>query len=123
MANIPTHLLGYIRNQVSNFLTDTCTIQSTLSSVSASGRPTNNKTEVATGVSCRVMTSTSGSRNDAELLGDRQIVGQRYSILLPYGQEIKTGYWIITGGETYNVVSIETKLTDNAFVKVLAVKP
>jgi len=123
MANINTAALAYLRNQVTNFLTDTCTIKSKSSGRSASYAPDNLYAVVASGVSCRVITGGQGSTTNAELLGERQIVGQQYEILLPYGQAVKAGYIIETGSEVYNVVTIETQLTDKAYVKVLAVKP
>jgi hypothetical protein len=122
MANIQAHVLAYIRNQVGNFLTDTCTIKSETANKTTSYSPQRQYATVANNISCRVFSASSGGSNDAELYGDRQIVGQSYDIIMAYTQEMKTGYIIETGGESYNVVSIETQLTDSANIKVRAVK-
>lgn len=123
MAKIPASTLAYMRNAAAGLFEDTCTIKARSNTKTASYIPQDDFVDVATNVPCRVMpSSNSARRNDAQQVANRQVVPHMYQISVAYDKVIEAGYQIVTGGNTYNVVSIDRFQTQSPFIVVTATK-
>lgn len=123
MATIPSNMVAYIRNQTAGLLTETCVIKRKSQVRDANGDVGSDFVAVASAVPCRVLPSRSGSTSDAELIANKQIIGDIVRIILPYDTELEAGYEITVNDEArYLVVSIEDSRSSETDRQVTATR-
>jgi hypothetical protein len=122
MTSVPGWVLGYIRNTVGNFMSDTCIIKAKSDGKSATYAPNDQYVTLQTDVPCRVLPVASGSTSNDAVFGSRQTVEETYQFSLPYGTTVAAGYLITVNDEDYRVVNILQQHTDKTDVQLIATK-
>lgn len=122
MATIPSDILAYIRNQTAGLLSETCEIKAKSLGRSSSGAPNNSFNSIASDIPCRVLPSRSGSTSDAQMIANKQIIGDIVRIILPYDTDIEAGHMIVINEVEYLVVSIEDSRTSETDRQVIATR-
>lgn len=120
---VSAQLLAYMRRTAASFMTDTCTIERVTGGLTEIGTPNTGLTVVATNVPCRVIMNGSGSNSsESGLSGMAESLTETYKIELATTQTVDIDYKITVSGVTYDVIRIETALTDDVFVQVTAIR-
>lgn len=98
-------------------LTDTCTISRETAGRGAMFEPLHQYAVVAADVPCRVILSNAGDEGSASE-GAAETIVERYRLITPVGTAFEVDDRVTVGGAVYDVVEINDRLTDNAFVEV-----
>lgn len=118
MPPFSTRTLGIVRRNVNAMLTDTCTIYREGSGRDSSGAPLHTLELVASAVTCRVIRSTSRAQNRAQTVAGQEALVELYRLISPVGTPFTVNDVVeLSSGERYQVVNVEDKLTDSAFVE------
>ncbi len=118
MPPFSTRTLGIVRRNVNAMLTDTCTIYSEGSGRDSSGAPLHTLESVASDVACRIIRSTSRAQTRAQTVAGQEALVELYRLILPVGTPFTVNDVVeLSSGERYQVVNVEDKLTDSAFVE------
>lgn len=116
-------MLAYMRRVAAGFMTATCTIERVTGGLTEIGTPNTGLTVVASNVPCRVIMSGSGSNSsESGLQGMAETLTETYKIELATTQTVDIDYKITVDGITYDVIRIETALTDDVFTQVTATR-
>lgn len=106
MTGISTAQLAKMRSQVLELLPGTCVIQSPTNSTGSMGGVTQTYAAVAGGtVACRVDPLGNTSAEIA-LYAQRETTKIIQRLTVPYDAPLAPNYRVVTGGNTYEVVSI-----------------
>jgi hypothetical protein len=116
---ISARTVALVRRTAERTLTDVCTIEKLTGSRGTMGEPLDDWVLVAEDVPCRIITAGTQSTSKAEAVGGQEALKDLHECIVPVGTSIDVDHRVITGGVTYEVVALETALTDAAFVKVL----
>jgi len=120
MPFVTNQLMAHIRSQVSQLLTDTCTIE-------RNEEVTDNRygskkpgwVVVASSVACRINLLNRSNQSLVEVMGGQEAMLDSYQLVLAYDVTIDRDYRITVNGVTYFVTRIESQLTNSAFKQVL----
>lgn len=113
--------LAYIKRVVGQFLTDTCTIEREALATGQYGEPTHHWELVASGVPCRLL-MIKRDLSGVQVAGEQETMQDQYSLIVGDGVTLEADYRVTVGGETYDVVRLETALTDEAYHKAIVAR-
>lgn len=107
--------LTRIQRAGAGFLTQRCKIEAETETRGDMGEPVIAWAMVADDVPCRVIKAGQFSTDAVQLVGQRETLPEMYRIALPPDTELDVDQRITVDGVTYNVVRLETALTDAVF--------
>lgn len=118
---VQSQTLARIRRVVGQFLTDTCTIEREALTTGEYGQPTHSWELVASAVPCRLlMIKRDGS--GVVTAADQETMQEQYSLIVANTVTLDANYRVTVGGIEYDVVRLETSLTDEAYHKAIVAR-
>lgn len=108
-------MLAQIRKTAAGFLTDTCTVRREVTTPDVYGGVQRVLETVAADVRCRIITVNRQSGSAAGITSDRENLRDEYRLSLLRSVPLGTDYVVTHDGVDYDVVRIETALTDEVF--------
>lgn len=116
-------LLARLRAITTSWLTETCTIEREILGVGVMGEETHDWQLIASGVKCRVITSTTmGSTSQTQAVGNQESLVDTYRIVFPYGTNLGVNMRITVNGLVYTVISVLTGRTDETDTQAVCVR-
>ena len=114
-----TTSLSSIINSSRRWLKDTCTIERDTETLDELGSPVSGRITVAENVPCRIVKNKSLSNSAASIIGSGESLTESYKIAIPSSYELDINYHITVGNVSYDVVNLETALTDEVFTQAI----
>lgn len=111
---VQSQTVAMIARITGGFLTETCTIEQEGDTTGEFGEPTHDWRIVAASVACRLITNPQRGSADGTAAGAETLLHE-YRLIVPVGTTLEADMRVTVGGLTYNVVRIETALTDRPF--------
>lgn len=111
--------LTAIQRYVARFLKSECTITRAVVGKDVHGSPTKTYDPVASNVPCRVITQRGTASAQAMRIGARETLVDMYRLIVSTDTDVRQDDQIIVGDATYEVASIDDKLTDRVFKGVV----
>lgn len=108
--------LQQLRAAARMWLKDRCTIEVETSAVGEMGEPLEGWDVVADDIPCRVIKAGWSNADMTEIIGSQETMAEMYKAALPVGTPIGIDQRLTVGGATYDVVHVETALTDAVMV-------
>jgi hypothetical protein len=108
-------ILNGIRARANVFLKELCTIKRENRGQGAMGEALGGDENVAENVRCRMIKAGQFNDEAAMLAGNKDALQDMYRLSVPYGTDLKTNYRVTLNDLTYDVVRLETELTDEVF--------
>lgn len=118
---VSSAVLGYIRRVVGQFLTTTCTIEREVNATGEYGEPTHAWELVAAAVPCRLL-MIKRDASGVQVAGEQETMREEYTLIVARGVTLEVDYRVTVDGETYDVVRLETALTDEAYHKAIVAR-
>lgn len=112
---VNARMLAQIRKSAETFLTDTCTIRREVTTPDAYGGVQRVQELVAADVRCRIITVNRQSASSTTITSDRETLRDEYRLSVLRTVPLGTDYMVTVEGVDYDVVRIETRLTDEVF--------
>lgn len=100
------------------FLTERCTIEA----LQPQSGAVNTKpiwTVVVSDVPCRLTQLGQGDRPSVEMLSGQETLAEYYNLSIPYNRNISSDYRVQLNGIIYEIVRVESALTDSAFTQLI----
>jgi hypothetical protein len=119
MAIISAQVLAMIKNAAVTTMTDSCTIERAITTLDSYGAPSQTWETSAAGVPCRLIQPGQGNTAQTGTGGDREDIKRSYKLIVGVGVTIEIDYRVTVGSVVYDVIKIETSLTEEAFHSVL----
>jgi len=119
---LSSRVLNQLRRTTNRWLTETATIQRQTEDRGELGEQLHDWSTIASGIACRVITAGSSNTGDNQATGNQELMIDSYRIIFPSGTSVNVDYRVITGGRTYNVISISDDRTDETDVSVIATR-
>ena len=114
--------LSGIRNSSRRWLKDLCTIERDIDTLDELGSPVSGREIVAENVPCRLIKNGSTSNSAAQIIGSAETLRETYKIAIPSSYDLDIDYHITVNGITYDVVTLETALTDEVFTQAIVTR-
>lgn len=112
--------LSSIRGSAYRWLKDLCTIERDVETLDELGSPVSGRVIVAENVPCRLIKNGSTSSSAAQIIGSAETLRETYKIAIPANYvDLDVDYHITVNGITYDVVTLETALTDEVFTQAI----
>lgn len=114
-----------IRRRVNTFLTELCSIERETNMRGHMGEPLSNRWEtVAENVPCRIITlGQNSTQSEAEPVGSTEALIERWRLICPAGTVLAVdNRAVLSDGRKYQIVDIDDRLTDQAFVSATVVR-
>jgi len=115
MPRFSARTLAIIQRNVSETLTESCTIQRQTGATGTMGEPLNQLELIASGVACRVIRAKTPNANSQMVIGNQKSLVERYRLICPVDTAFRIDDVVTVGDDVYQVVDVEDKLTDEAF--------
>lgn len=116
MPRFSDRTIAVVQRNVSEMLTDTCTIKRLTGATGTMGEPLNQLELIASGVLCRVIRAKTPSNGSQQVVGSQQSMVELYRLICPVGTAFVVDDVVtLSDGSIYQVVSLEDQLTDSAF--------
>jgi glyoxylate carboligase len=115
MPRFSARTIAIVQQNVSEMLTDTCTIQRQTGATGTMGEPLNQLELIASGVACRVIRVKTPNANSQAVIGSQKSMVERYRLICPVDTAFRVDDVVTIGSDVYQVVDVEDKLTDAAF--------
>ncbi len=115
-------VLAYIRRVTGETMTDTCTIEEASHTPDSMGGTSISWTEVATDAPCRIIQAGDQNRSQAMMAAEQETIRHLYKLIVAYDGELGVDMRVTCGGIVYDVVQVETALTDKAFRSAIIVR-
>jgi hypothetical protein len=116
MPRFSARTIAVVQRNVSEMLTDTCTIKRLTGATGTMGEPLNQMELIASGVLCRVIRAKTPSNGSQQVVGSQQSMVELYRLICPVGTAFVVDDVVtLSDGSIYQVVSLEDQLTDSAF--------
>lgn len=114
-------VLAKLRNQaVNRFLTETCVIERSTQSTDALMDQVDHWSVIEFAAKCRMITVGAGMGGDnLEMIGERDAMLDEYRLALAVGTDILADDRVHCQGKAYEVVNLETDLTDRFFIHAI----
>lgn len=106
----------------SKWLKDRCTVEMELSVTGQYGEPSQVWQVVGADVPCRMITAGAGRGNAIEERGAQETLKQEYRIVLAVTTEIGVDCRVTFGGHVYNVIRVESGLSDELFKQAIVIR-
>jgi head-tail adaptor len=113
------NFLQHLRNAALYWLKETCNIEKQSDTLDETGSPIQTWDTVASNVPCRVITAGQSSSSAAAIVGSAESMTDLYKIVLPANTSIDINCRITVNGETFNIVRLETALTDEVYTQAI----
>jgi len=117
MPRFSARTIAIVKQNVSEMLTDTCTLSRESGATGTMGEPLHTLEIVATGVRCRVIRAGQARSSGAtQVVGSQESMVEAYRLICPVGTAFVVDDVVtLSNGDVYQVVSVEDQLTDAAF--------
>lgn len=116
MPRFSDRTIAVVRRNVSEMLTETCTLQRRTGATGLMGEPLDTFENVATNVACRVIRARVPSQSTTQPVGSQEAMVDLYRMEFPYDTTLEVQLRAVMGdGRIYDLVSVEDDLTDKAF--------
>lgn len=116
MPRFSDRTIAIVTRNVSEMLTDSCTIKRLTGATGTMGEPLNQLELIASGVQCRVIRSKTPSDNAQQVVASQKSMVERYRLICPAGTAFLVDDVVtLADGSVYQVVQVEDKLTDGVF--------
>lgn len=111
-----------IRRRVNTTLTELCSIEHETGMKGSMGEPLHGWETVAADVPCRVIRANAASRG-TEAVGSTEALVERWRLICPAGTVFAVDNRVrLSDGRVFQIVGIDDRLTDEAFVSALMVR-
>lgn len=114
---VSSRLVAKMKVVAATFLTDTCKIYKMSETLSKYGTPTGARDLVASGVACRLV-SSSNILEDAMQINDREAMQDIYTLWVPVGTDIDSNYQVDFSNDTFEVTAVRDQPTDTIYIEV-----
>lgn len=113
-----------IRRRVNTLLTERCTIERETGTTGLMGEPLHGWEKVSEDVPCRVITvGQSGTRSEGRAVGAAEALLERWRLICPAGTVFAVDNRVVfDDGRTFEIVDIDDRLTDEAYVSAVMVR-
>lgn len=116
MPRFSARTIAIVQRNVSEMLTDTCTIKRLTGATGTMGEPLNQMELIASGVLCRVIRAKTPSNGSQQVVGSQQSMVELYRLICPVGTAFVVDDVVtLSDGSVYQVVQVEDQLTDGVF--------
>jgi hypothetical protein len=117
MPRLSARTIAIVKQNVSEMLTDSCTIKRESGATGMMGEPLHDLVLVASGVACRVIRSSQRLGSSAmQVVGSQEAMVEVYRLICPVGTSFLVDDVVtLADGSVYQVVNVEDQLTDEAF--------
>lgn len=122
---VNSRTLKIIQRRVNTFLTETCIIERQTGTRGRMGEPLNDQWEtVASDVPCRIINiSQTSSSSQSAAVGSTETLIERWRLICPAGTELAVDERAtLPDGRVFQIVEIDDRLTDQAFVSAQIVR-
>lgn len=124
MPSFKARTIALVRQRVNEMLTETCSIERESGATGLMGQPLHGWETVADDVPCRVITiGQSSTRSEYESVGATEALVERWRLIVPAGTSFAVDNRVrLSDGRTYQIVDVDDRLTDQAFVGAVMVR-
>lgn len=116
---LPSNIRKQLDKTTGRWLTQSCTIEAEVLGVDIYGAPVHQWAVVASGVKCRVIKM---GRGDTREVGSQEALVEKYRLICPAGTALGIDQRVTVGGAVYQVVSVQSALTDAVDVQAEIVR-
>lgn len=115
-------VLTQLRKQATTVLTDTCIIEKELVTTGAAGQRIRSWQTVAQDIPCRIIQLGQQTQSEIETVSSRESMSNEYRLIVSATTELGIDYRVTIDGVGFQIVSLETELTDRFFRHAIAVQ-
>lgn len=115
MQLVNATLRAQIKGMTDAQLTDTCVIEQETETRGSMGEPIIVWELVAANVPCRVIKPGQANTNAGDIVANQETLQDLYRLIVPNTVALGVDQRVTTDGFVYNIVRIETALTDDVF--------
>jgi hypothetical protein len=119
---LPDFVRSSLMAAAAQYLTDCCTIRADALTPNAYGGTERSAQVVAENVRCRVITTGQKSGASSALVAGQETLAQEYKLAVGPEVALAVDQSVEVGGETYQIVRLETALTERFFRSAIMVR-
>lgn len=122
MTGVSAAVLAMIRAKAATYLTDTCTVESATNTIDDYGAPVQTWSTVASGAACRIVLAGNRYATEVREAGAAETLRQQYKLSIGRNVPLAADHRVTCGGVVYDVVQVETALTDEVWHSAILVR-
>jgi Phage head-tail joining protein len=120
---VSSRITAIIRKRVNTFLTERCSIERESGTKGRMGEPLHDWETVATDVPYRAIQAGTSNTTEGAAVGSTEALIETLKLIFMADTALAVDYRVrLADDRVYQIVDIEDRLTDGAFVSVLAVR-